>query len=470
MKRNLWMLLVLPALLAAFVGLGSAYAQDGTTDPAQAPVAEAPSAGAPAGEADAPAASTKKPIDVNAVIAEFNAGRPTPQTFSEEERGWIGMGMAPGDVELVDKGYVAIPSDDPYVVKYRRNGKDFEIRSDPSTGTPPSGAIVSPFAPETDNRPNIWMSTAASSTAVEVDAMFNFIMWTCYIFTALILVAMIWLCVRYRRRPGVRADQSHTHNTPLEITWSVIPTILCAIMFWGGYVTFLDMRTPPPDAMTVNVNAFRWGWKFVYSNGVESPHEIHVPANTPIELVMTSSDVIHSFHVPVYRQKSDILPNRYTKIWFESGEPGTYRIYCTEYCGKGHGDMYAKLVVEPQADFDAWLVETGNWMVDENGELLPPLEIGELTYTRQGCNACHSLDGADGTGPTFKGLWGKTRTFADGTSRVADENYVRQSILDPHSQIVVENGKNYGAQMSLFPNFPEEQISGIIALLKSLKD
>ncbi|MEM6674461.1 MAG: cytochrome c oxidase subunit II [Planctomycetota bacterium] len=456
----------LHALVLLLIGLAvPGFAQD---------EGEAPAPETAAAPAAAPAAGDG--VDVDKAIAKFREETGSTRAFTAEEREWIAAGLAPGQVDNAHKGYTAIPSGDPNLVIINRNGKRIEVRSDPSKNTPPAvfseTGHMMPFAPEVDGG-TFWMPATASETSKDVDAMFNFIMWTCYIFSALIGILMVVFCIKYRRRPGVRADQSITHNTPLEIVWSVIPTILVAVMFWGGYVTFLDLRTPPPDAMKVNVSAYRWGWNFMYQNGVESPQEFHVPANTPIEMVMTSQDVLHSFHLPAFRQKSDILPNRYTKIWFDSGEPGEYRVYCTEYCGKSHSSMYAKLVVEPRADYERWIEKVGNWMVDENGELKPPLEIGRLTYSRRGCNACHSIDGAPGTGPTFAGLWGRTRNFDDGTSAVADENYIVQSIHEPYSQIVVneETGASYGKQMTVYsPKLPEEQVNGIIALVESLKD
>ena len=465
-------------LLTTLLGLAGASA--GLAQDDAAPAAETPAAETPAAEAPAPAPAAEATIrvveglDVDAVIAEFNAENGTTRTFSDEERTWIAAGIAPGDIDDAHLGYLPIPTTDPMVVFVNRNGEKIRITSNAETGSLPAishdyGHMM-PFAPEVDNG-SFWMAEAASSTAEEVDLMFNFIMWINYIFAAIIGVLMVWFCIKYRRRPGIRADQSITHNTPLEITWSIIPTILCAVMFWGGYVTFLDLRTPPPDAMKVNATAYRWGWNFQYANGVESPQEFHVPADTPIEMVMTSTDTLHSFHLPAYRAKSDVLPNRYTKIWFNSGKPGVYRVYCTEYCGKLHSNMYAKLVVEPREDYEAWLTKTGNWMVDENGELKPLLEIGELTYNRRGCKSCHSIDGSKGTGPTFAGLWGLERKFDDGTSAVADENYISQSIWDPYSQVVVDgNGVSYGKQMTLYsPKIPVEQVNGMIEYIKSLE-
>lgn len=452
--------LTISLLVAAGIVGGVTMAQDSA--PADAAAPESESAAAPSADA----------IDVDKLIADFNEGREAPVTFDDEARGWMALGSQPDEIERIRSGELYVPTDDPYQVVFFKEGVlQKPIKSNPKTGTPPQAKNVPAYATEIDaaNRPSIWVPKAASKTAKEVDAMFNFIMWVNYIFTALIGVLMVVFCIKYRRRPGVRADQSITHNTPLEIFWSVVPTILVAIMFWGGYTTFLDMRTPPPDAMQINVGARQWGWDFTYQNGVQTVGEFHVPENTPIEMVMSSSDVIHSFHLPAFRQKSDVLPNRFTSVWFDSGTPATYRVYCSEYCGKDHGNMYAKLVVESREDYEAWIKKEGNWMVQKNGELKPYSEIGELVYTRMGCNACHSLDGTHGTGPTFAGLWGLERRFdaAGKETAIADLNYVRESILDPYEKLVYPYGKN---MTNYSPKLSDDMILGVVELLKSVKD
>ena len=448
--------------LLALGGIATAAPQEGPQEGGAAGTSQSPET--MVGPAD-------PKVDVAKLIADYNATLDAPRTFTAEEKSWIATGdLDQSEVDAVYKGYAQIPTGDPNVVRFMKDGKSFAIVSDEDLATRPAGQETPPYAEEIAEG-TFWMPVAASETAKSVDAMFNFIMWTNYIFAAIIGVLMVVFCIKYRRKPGVRADQSITHNTPIEIIWSVLPTILCGVMFWGGYTTFLDMRTPPPDSFQVNVGARQWGWDFTYSNGVQSQGEIHVPANTPVELVMNSADVIHSFHLPAFRQKSDILPNRYTKIWFESGEPAVYRVYCSEFCGKLHSDMYARLVVEPKADFDAWLVKTGNWMVNEDGSPKPPLEIGKLTYTKKGCAACHSIDGKAGTAPTFAGLWGLDRKLVDkdkGEITVkADENYISNSIRNPHDQLV----EGYGKQMTIYnPMLKQEQIDGVIAFIKSLKD
>jgi len=431
--------------------------------------------GEEAAEADAAPAGKQPltPAEIDEEIADFNEGRDTPKTFTEQEREWISWGLDPAQVENAHQGYAYIPTGDENVWMYERDGVLRTIRSADGKNSPPVATFTEPFQRSVEEG-SFWTPVAASKVAEEVDAMFNFIMWTCYIFTALIGVLMVVFVIKYRRRPGVRADQSITHNTPLEIFWSVVPTILVAIMFWGGYTTFLDMRTPPPtsNAFEITARAHQWGWEYTYPNGATVPNEFHVPENTPVKMTMYSTDVIHSFHFPAFRVKSDVLPNRYTNVWFDSGEPGQYPVYCSEYCGRNHSNMYTKVVVEPQAEFEEWLKVASIWW-EENGELLPYREIGELGYKLRGCNSCHSVDGSKIIGPTFAGLWGRERRFDPGVSEgtdldpvVADENYIRRSILEPHSQVV----QGYPAQMSDYSGMPEVQILGFIEYIKSLKD
>ncbi|MEL6712496.1 MAG: cytochrome c oxidase subunit II [Planctomycetota bacterium] len=411
--------------------------------------------------------------EVDALIATYNAENGESRSFTEQERGWIARkenNVGPEDVDDVHKGYFYIRTGDDNVLKYFRNGEEHTVESGGDLVTPPAGPHIGPFTPEVDNG-SFWTAVVASESAREVDAMFNFIMWTCYIFSVLIGVLMVVFVIKYRRRPGVKADQSITHNTPLEIFWSVVPAVLVAIMFWGGYTTFLDMRTPPPDAMTIDVVAKKWGWDFTYDTGASSQQEFHVPENTPIRMDMTSSDVIHCFHLPSFRVKSDILPDRYTTVWFDSGAPGTYTLYCTEYCGTGHSNMYAKLVVEPQEDYEKWLEAAGAWHLDADGNPLPPVVVGEKAYTKLGCKTCHSINGTKVIGPSFASLWGAERRFDPNcpdseTVPAADKNYIRRSILKPHDQIVL----GYPDQMANYSHLKDHEIKGLIAYIKSLAD
>lgn len=324
---------------------------------------------------------------------------------------------------------------------------------------------VPDYADEIENG-TFWMPVAASDLAREVDATFNFIMWINYVFTALILALLVIFVVKYRRRPGVVADQSITHNTPLEIAWSVLPTILLAVIFWQGYVTFLDLRMSPKDALPIRVKAYTWGWNFTYPDGTMVPQQLAVPVGRPVEFIMSSQDTLHSLHLPAFRQKVDVLPDRYTKLWFDTSKPGTYRIYCTEYCGKDHSNMYALLQILPQDEFDAWMEIYGNPENGPDGKPLPIVDFGRKLWGEYyGCKSCHNIDGqSGGIGPTFKGLWGSTRRFTDGTTAVADENYVADSLRNPHGKLV----EGYGKLMPLFHAMPEKHVIAITEFLKTL--
>ena len=368
------------------------------------------------------------------LIAEYNAALGVRAVFTDRRSGSPWPARPGRDVY---EGHTAIPTGNPK--RPLHGGREFTIES--AAGDSARG----PHAPlaEIDPAPRSG-PVAASETAEEVDAMFNFIMYINYFFAALIAVLMVVFCVKYRRRPGVRADQSITHNTPLEIFWSVVPTILVAIMFWGGYKTFLDMRTSPPDAMQIYVKARQWGWDFTYTNGVETAGEFHVPANTPIEMVMTSNDVLHSFHLPAFRQKSDVLPNRYTKVWFDSGEPRTYRVYCSEYCGTG-----TEHVLESSSsprDYEAWLRRP---VVVLTGRQGAPRD--RQAHLRARVQACHSIDGKI-TGPTFAGLWGPSRST--GRRQQAD----RGRGLHPQS-IPIRTAVVSLRQMSIYSHLPEPRSS-----------
>ena len=316
-----------------------------------------------------------------------------------------------------------------------------------------------------------WMPVAASETAKDVDATFNFIMWINYVFTALILALLVIFIVKYRRRPGVVADQSITHNTPIEIIWSVLPTILVAVIFWQGYVTFLDLRTPPQDTLKIRVKAYMWGWNFFYPDGTMVAQEVAVPKGQPVEFIMSSQDTLHSLHLPAFRQKQDVLPDRYTKVWFDTERVGDYRIYCTEYCGQDHSNMYARLQIMEQEDFDAWFKVRSNPMNNPaTGEEWETMELaGEYLYTYYGCKSCHSIDGSAGIVPSFQetaSLWGQERRLADGSTVTVDETYFATSITNPHDQLV----EGFGPLMSLFPSIDEQQRTALETYVRTLSN
>ena len=276
---------------------------------------------------------------------------------------------------------------------------------------------------------SIWLPEAASTIAGDIDSLFYFILVTSIIIFAGVMGTMVLFAWRYRRRsPNDRPEPVH-ENKLVEASWIVIPSILVAVVFVWGFRLFLELGIAPPNSYEVNVTARKWSWSFSYPNGVVSA-DLHVPVNRPIKLRMSSEDVIHSFFVPAFRVKADVLQGRYSYVWFEATTRDTFIVACTEYCGTSHSDMYARVIVQSQDEFEDWIAEN----LDDGS--LTPAQRGERLYTQQGCFACHSLDGSAAAGPSFLGLAGSTRNFTDGTSAMADDNYLRTSIVNPALQLV----------------------------------
>lgn len=301
---------------------------------------------------------------------------------------------------------------------------------------------------------------AKSPTADSTDALFHFINEVSLVLLLGITIAIIYFAVKYRRRSKDDKTPVITHNNALEVTWSVIPLMLTLVIFWWGYTGWLNLRAVPDDAYEVKVTGFKWAWNFEYENGAVSPNELHVPAGRPIKLVMISRDVLHSFYVPEYRVKHDVIPNRYTYVWFEAEEPGESQVYCTEYCGTSHSMMLAKVIVHEPEEFNTWLA-TANIPGSDT-----PVEQGKALVETNACQSCHSLDGSDLIGPSFKGIWGREELMSDGTTITVDENYIRESILNPGAKIV----DGYQNQMASYQGLlDDDQIDAIIEYLKTLE-
>lgn len=307
---------------------------------------------------------------------------------------------------------------------------------------------------------SFWLPPPESTTADAVDAVFKLVLVISAIFFVLIVSLMLLFVVLYRRRPGVEPGDSPSHNTALEVTWTVIPVAIVIVIFYWGFTTYMDIRTPPANAYDVRVTAKQWSWLFTYANGAES-NELHVPVDRPIRLTMQSLDVIHSLYVPDFRLKMDIVPGRYTQTWFRARRPGVYDLYCAEYCGNDHSDMLSKVVVHEPGQFDQWLEEAANFL-----DKLSPVEAGEKLYQIKGCSQCHSTDGSpkEGGGPSFKGIYGQTHQFANAPDTVVDDNYIRESILEPNAKV----RKGYRGVMPVI-KVKDEEITAIIEFIKSLK-
>jgi cytochrome c oxidase subunit 2 len=285
------------------------------------------------------------------------------------------------------------------------------------------------FFPEDDGG-SFWMPPQVSTVAHGVDWLFHFILGISIFFFLLIVIVMVVFVLKYRRREGQEAQQSPSHNMALEITWTAIPLALVIVIFVVGFKGFLDMATPPANAYEVLVEGQKWNWNFTYPNGYVDEN-LHVPVTRPVRLVMSSGDVIHSLYVPAFRIKMDVVPGRYSKAWFEATEPGEYDLFCAEYCGTSHSDMLAHVIVHPVGEFETWLEKASNFL-----ETMTPVDAGRKLFQVRGCTQCHTMDGSAKTGPTLLGVFGRTGTMADGSTVTVDENYIRQSILEPGVRVV----------------------------------
>jgi cytochrome c oxidase subunit 2 len=308
---------------------------------------------------------------------------------------------------------------------------------------------------------SLWLPPQASTVAADVDGLFDFVMLLNYIFFALIALGTIWLVTKYRRKSDEQLALSQiAHNTMVEALWTFGPLIILVIVFVWGFRVFLDQSVAPEGAYEVQVTAQKWKWSFKHPNGTQEFSELTVPKDRPIKLVMRSNDVLHSFFVPTFRVKQDVVPGRYTTLWFEATKAGDHQVLCTEYCGKEHSNMLAMVKVIEVPDPEGW---AGPKITKPIG--MTDVEWGSKLYSSVGCSACHSLDGKKGTGPSFKGLYGKTEQLVDGTVKV-DENYLVESIHDPKAKIV----KGYGPVMPSYKGQVEgEMLDAIVAFIKAQK-
>ena len=295
----------------------------------------------------------------------------------------------------------------------------------------------------------------ASTIAGNVDALYVFLLLLSGFMCAAIFSMILIFALKYRRRAGVEAEQIEG-STTLELTWSIIPGgIFLFIFAWGAFIYF-QARTPPQGASTVYVVAKQWMWKLQHEEGHSEINQLHVPVGKDVKLVMTSQDVIHSFYVPAFRIKQDVLPGRYTIAWFHATKPGTYHLFCAEYCGTQHSGMIGEVTVMEPASYEAWLAGG-----KASGSLA---STGQDVFQQLGCSTCHRSD-TQGRGPNLVGLFGRQVQLEDGRNVLADENYVRESILDPTAKVV----SGFKPIMPVFQGLvSEEQLSALVAYVKSL--
>lgn len=278
---------------------------------------------------------------------------------------------------------------------------------------------------------SILMPVQGTSYAGQVDSLYLFLVWLTVFFFLLVAGLLGWFVFKYRRRKTGERTPDISHNTTLEIVWTLIPLAIVMFIFFWGFRTYMEAQVSPANALEIQVTAKKWLWQFEYPNGMRTLNELHVPLGKPVKLIMTSEDVIHSFFVPTFRIKQDVVPNTYTQMWFQPSEAGMHRLLCAEYCGKGHSEMMGKIFVDDEKKFKEWLENGG-----DGGKGMPLAQLGGLLYKSRGCQTCHSLDGTRGEGPSLKDVFGHEVKLSDGKTILADENYIRESIVAPQARIV----------------------------------
>ncbi len=323
-------------------------------------------------------------------------------------------------------------------------------------------------------RKMLWLPEQASTFATEVDHLHYFVI----IVTMLISVAVGLLAFafffKYRQRRPNQSTPMVIPSVRFEVVVIGVPLFFFLLWFVQGYKDYIWYTTPPQNAMDVYVMAKKWMWKFSYPDGPNAIGTIHVPANRPVRMLMTSRDVIHSFYVPDFRIKQDVLPGRYTETWFEATKPGRYQILCAEYCGTWHSQMWGEVVVMPGAEFDAWMAEQKAGLserVDSGGDdggtfRGSIVEYGKRIAMAQGCVKCHSLDGEPHIGPTWLDLYHRRETLENGQVIVADEAYLTDSMIDPRGKIV----RGYKPVMPTYKGkLAAPEAAALVEFIKSLR-
>ena len=297
----------------------------------------------------------------------------------------------------------------------------------------------------------------ASTMAGRVDALYFFLIAITVFFSLLIAGLIVYYAIKYRRRDPDSVGEVIHGGLILEITWTVIPFLISMVIFVWGASVFFAMSRPPDETLNIYVVGKQWMWKFQHLDGQREINELHVPVGRPVKLIMTSEDVIHDVFVPAFRVKADVVPGRYTHLWFQPTRPGRYQLFCAEYCGTRHSGMTGQVIVMDPSEYQAWLSGGSG-----EGSLA---SAGEKLFADLACNTCHRPE-AQGRGPVLQGLFGKTVTLQTGDTVVVDEAYVRESILNPSAKVTA------GFQ-PIMPTFQglvsEEQLLELIEYVKALR-
>lgn len=345
------------------------------------------------------------------------------------------------------------------------------------------GAALVAMLADKSSMASTLMPPAVTKTAGEVDDIYIFLLVSSLISFIILIGGMIYFVVKYQRRSATDKTAYITHDHRLEFAWSFIPLVIFMFVFAWGWKVYHDMRAFPENALEVHVMAKKWDWRFLYKNGKEVtsaldaknervPATMVVPVNRPVKLIMASekisanstdpSDrpVLHSFYIPAMRIKQDVVPGRYTALWFEAEKEGDYWVFCTEYCGAGHSAMKAKLKVVSNEEFEKWLSAEG-------GGEMSLADVGRGLFGSQACIGCHSLDGSRLVGPSFKGLFGAKAHKIEGGSVDVNEEYLRESILNPNAKVAA--GYPPGVMPAYAGQLSDDQILALIEFIKTVK-
>jgi cytochrome c oxidase subunit II len=305
-------------------------------------------------------------------------------------------------------------------------------------------------------------TTRLISTTEAVDPVFMFLFGACLVLLLGITAAMVYFVLRYHRSRAPQPTSQVESSLWLEIVWTLLPTILVMAMFWYGWKEYLVLRTVPKGALEVTATARMWSWSFTYANGSTSP-KLYVPVGKAVKVNLVSQDVIHGFFLPAFRVKRDVVPGMPNYAWFVAGKPGTYDLFCSQYCGKGHSAMITTVEAVPAKEFAEWLEHGGAAAGKRESRI-----DGRKLAREKGCLGCHSLDGSAGVGPSFKGIMGRRETVVTkGAERAItiDETYLRQSILDPHADVV----KGFQPIMPAFGDLKKEELEALVEFLEGQK-
>jgi len=307
-----------------------------------------------------------------------------------------------------------------------------------------------------------FMPAQGTEIAKSVDNLYGFLLIVSFISCAILIGGMMYFALKYKRKTANDKTAYITHDTRLEVLWSAIPLFIFMVVFAWGWVIFHDMRSMPADALEIQVTGKQWAWTAEYKNGVKSV-DIVVPVNRNVKIVLAAEDVLHSFYVPSFRIKQDAIPGRYTNLWFNATKLGEFHVFCAEYCGTSHSGMITRLKVVTQEDFEKWLI------TESEVGALPIAERGKKYFETRACASCHNADNpAAKVGPSLYQLFGKEETMVDGSTVKVDENYLRESIMEPQAKHV-KGFPNPSPMPSYQGQLSESELAALIEFIKGLK-